>query len=110
MIDLASGSFPENTKKKAMWAYRMFEAWTEWCRKIWQDGREFCLVDSILLVYASEVDKMPVVNLNEVFSQFIAEVRKDGGERYPGKTLYEIISSLQKYLELNGRSVNFFRV
>ena len=50
MIELASGSIPENTKK-AMWAYRMFEAWTEWHWKILQDGREFCLVDSILLVY-----------------------------------------------------------
>ena len=32
--------------------------------------------------------KMPVVDLNEVL-------------RYPGKTLCEIISSFQKYLEIN---------
>ena len=44
---------------------------------------------------------MPVVDLNKVLSQFIAEVRKDGGERYPGKTLCEILSSFQKYLEIN---------
>ena len=82
MIELASRSIPENTKKKAMWAYRMFEAWRNWRRR-------------------SDVHKMPVVDLNEVLSQFIAEVRKDGGERYPGKTLCEIISSFQKYLEIN---------
>lgn len=65
-------------------------------------------MDSVLLVHESEIDKMSEFDLNEVLSQFIAEVRKDRGERYPGKTLHELISSLQKYLELNGRSVNFF--
>jgi hypothetical protein len=108
MIELASRSIPENTKRKAMWAYRMFDAWSQWRQEISQDGREMRLVDKILLVYKSEIHMMPEVDLNEVLHQFIAEVRKDGGERYPGKTLYEIISSLQKYLELKGRSVNFF--
>ena len=47
-------------------------------------------------------------DLSDVLSQFIAEVRKEGGERYPAKTLHEIVSSLQKYLEMKGRVVQFF--
>ena len=45
---------------------------------------------------------------NELLCQFIAEVRKDGGERYPAKTLHELVSSLQKYFEMKGRKVSFF--
>ena len=32
------------------------------------------------------MDKLSEFDLNEVLSQFIAEVRKDRGERYPGET------------------------
>ena len=49
-------------------------------------------------------------DLCEVLSQFITEVRKEGGERYPGKTLHEIVSSLQKYFEMKGKQVQLFAV
>ena len=38
-------------------------------------------------------------DVNEVLCQFIAEVRKDGGERYPAKTLHELVISLQKLMK-----------
>ena len=38
-------------------------------------------------------------DVNEVLCQFIAEVRKDGGERYPAKTLHELAISLQKLMK-----------
>ena len=41
-------------------------------------------------------------------SQFISEIRKESGERYPGKTLHELVSSLQKYFEIRGRKIPFF--
>ena len=47
-------------------------------------------------------------DVNELLCQFI-EVRKDGGERYPAKTLHELVSSLQKYFEMKGRKVSFFQ-
>ena len=47
-------------------------------------------------------------DVNELLCQFIAEVRKDGKERYPAKTLHELVSSLLKYFEMNGRTVSFF--
>ena len=33
-------------------------------------------------------------DVNELLCQFIAEVWKDGRERYPAKTLHELVSSL----------------
>ena len=47
-------------------------------------------------------------DVNELLCQFITEVRKDGGERYPAKTLHELVSSLQKHFEMKGRKVSFF--
>ena len=35
----------------------------------------------------------PDHDVNELLCPFIAEVRKDGGERYPAKTLHELVSS-----------------
>ena len=51
---------------------------------------------------------VPDHDVNELLCQFIAEVRKDGGEHYPAKTLHELVSSLQKYFEMKGRKVSFF--
>jgi hypothetical protein len=91
-----------------MWAYRMYEAWSEWRRDINENEREKSSVVKNILTLYLELHMMADVDLNEVLSQFMAEVRKDGGVRYPGKTLHEIISSLQRYLELKGQSVNIF--
>ena len=36
------------------------------------------------------------------------EARKENGEEYPAKTLYEIVCSIQSYLRSHNRPVNFF--
>ena len=61
-----------------------------------------------LLIMQTELAGVPDHDVNELLCQFIAEVRKDGGERYPAKTLHELVSSLQKYFEMKGRKVSFF--
>ena len=35
--------------------------------------------------------------LYDVLGKFVAEVRKEGQEEYPGKTLYEMICCIQAY-------------
>ena len=82
-------------------------AWALWRKGAYNPRNEASIVGDILVVHA-DLDTMPEEDLNKVLSQFIGEVRKEDGGRYPGKTLYEIISSLQKYFELKGRKVNFF--
>ena len=41
------------------------------------------------------LDKMSDEQLDFVLARFIAEVRKEDGQEYPGKTLYEMIDSIQ---------------
>ena len=97
VVELIVQSVPKNTKEKAMGAFRLYERYALW--------KETSIVGDILEVY-SDRDTMPEEDVNEVLSQFIGEVRKDDGARYPGKTLGELFSSFQKYFELKGRKVN----
>jgi hypothetical protein len=39
--------------------------------------------------------------MNYSLSRFVCEVRKQDGTEYPGLTTYQLVTSLQKYLELN---------
>ena len=41
------------------------------------------------------LDEMSDEQLDFVLARFIAEVRKEDGQEYPGKTLYEMIGSIQ---------------
>ena len=43
----------------------------------------------------------------DILCIFLMEVRKVDGSRYPDKTLFEILCSLQKHLELNVHHVQF---
>ena len=61
-----------------------------------------------LLMIDIELAGVSDYDVNELLCQFIAEVRKDGGERYAANTLHELVSSLQKYFEMKGRKVSFF--
>ena len=49
-------------------------------------------------VLTKSLDAMSEQELYFFLARFIAEVRKQDGEEYPGKTIYEMISSIQGYL------------
>jgi hypothetical protein len=58
------------------------------------------------LINAS-LDKMSDDQLNFFLARFVAEVRKTDGAEYPGRTIYEMISSIQAYLRVEcKRNVN----
>ena len=51
------------------------------------------------------LDEMSDEQLDFVLARFISEVRKEDGQEYPGKTLYEMISSIQTFLRVNVREM-----
>ena len=75
-----------------------------WRKRAYNPVADLSVVGDILMVHAKLSD-MPVEDL---MSQFISEIRKESGERYPLKTLHELVSSLHKYFEIRGRKINFF--
>ena len=107
LIALSEESIPVNTREKAMWAYRLYEKWAQWRKDAYDPGVDLSTVGDLLMIH-TELVGVPDHDVNELLCQFIAEVRKDGGERYPAKTLHELVSSLQKYFEMKGRKVSFF--
>lgn len=45
-----------------------------------------------------EIQELSEEELDFFLARFVAEVRKEDSSEYPGKTIYEMISSLQGYL------------
>ena len=92
---LLQSAVPKNTKSKDKWAVNLFESW--------QTNRnnlaEVKFKKSLLLMSDAE--------LNNVLTYLVGEVRNQSGNEYQPKTLYEIIMSLQHYLRLNDRIINF---
>ena len=51
-------------------------------------------------VIQEDIDEMSDEMLDFTLARFVAEVRKEDGQEYPGKTLHEILSSIQMYLRV----------
>ena len=49
-------------------------------------------------VIQENIDEMSDEMLDFALARFVAEVRKEDGQEYPGKTPYEILSSIEMYL------------
>ena len=49
-------------------------------------------------VLNQRIDEMSDEDLGFFLGRFVAEVRKEDGQEYPDKTIYEMICSLQCYL------------
>lgn len=90
-----------------MWVYCLYEKWVQWWKDVYDLRVDFLIVGDLFVIYIELVGVFDY-DVNEFFCQFIVEVRKDGGECYLVKILYELVSSLQKYFEMKGRKVSFF--
>ena len=80
-------------RRKWTWAINVFEEWRNLRNALVvreKTGGE--------PVQTKSLDAMSEQELDFFLAQFIAEVRKQDREEYPGKTIYEMISSIQGYL------------
>ena len=50
------------------------------------------------------LQEMKAKSINFWLGKFLQEVRDENGQRYPGKTSYQIIAALKRYLERKGRT------
>ena len=50
--------------------------------------------------YTQAWKKLSDDHLDHFLARFVAEVRKVDGKEYPGKTIYEMINSIQTYLHM----------
>ncbi|XP_067029455.1 uncharacterized protein [Acropora muricata] len=81
------------SRRKWNWVLNIFEEWRETSNeavlKVENSGEP---------VLNQRIDEMSDEDLDFFLGRFVAEVRKEDGQEYPGKTIYEMICSLQCYL------------
>lgn len=90
--------YSDATKNKAKWAHRVYFDW-----KVARNLR--ALRDPSIGFITGSIMEMSDDNLADVLKKFVLEVRKKNGEVYPSETLYELVISIQIYLNMYGRSV-----
>lgn len=83
-------STPENTRKKCKWAIKVFMEWKQ--------ARIENLELDDLNVYKS-IEEMDKSDWNFLLKRFVFEVRKQTGERYPPKSLYDLYAMLNFYIQ-----------
>ena len=81
-----------DTHKKLHWAVNMYE---EWCVQR-NKHPDYAPIHASMF----NISTITKLNLSYGLCSFLSEVCKVNGEEFPGKTLYEILISLQIYLEM----------
>ena len=95
--ELKQQKLKKRTFSKVQWAVKAFKDWRKNKLETTFDGR----------VYECDLDRVELIE-KDTFEYamciFLAEVTKvkDGSE-YPGKTLYQLVVSIQKHLNINGK-------
>ncbi|CAB4042300.1 Hypothetical predicted protein, partial [Paramuricea clavata] len=105
-IDNVRNAIPQTTRYKNRWGVRIFENW--------QSGREnkavmcesnpFSLDLQNLQNLETELCSMTARTLNFWLIKFVQEVCDKDGKPSPGRTVYQIICSLKRHLDENGRA------
>ena len=69
---------------------------TAWAHSVWL---AWCKARKV----EKPVAEMSLEELDEHLSQFVFETRRQDGNPYPPKTLYQLVCGLQRFLRENGR-------
>ena len=92
LAELKTRLMKRQTLNEMQWAINTFKEWRNY--KLTEQGFDCKLVELDLDVVTS----ISKENLCYGLCKFIPEIRKKDGSDYPGKMLYEIVVSIQKYL------------
>ncbi len=91
MAVMSKGYVPPNTQKNTDWAMNCFREWRSARNKEIPVGDERRCPEDLL-------EKGDIEKLNDWISRFVAEVRNKKGERYPPRSIHQILAGLQRYM------------
>lgn len=100
MADVQSEKFAKRTVDKSVWAVTLFGNW-----RAQRNVR--CMYDNTLVYLDKPLGIMSDEELVYAMPLFLTEVMKVDGSEYPPATLRDLLLSVQKHLEINGRHVQF---
>ena len=92
----------QNTMKKRTYAKMM---WGVNAYRDWRLERLNGIVDFDVRIWEADIDRYETLDIEQfkfALCKFLAEIRKISGEEYPGRTLYHMVVSIQKFLNEKG--------
>ena len=95
--ELKKNTLERRTHAKMMWGVNTYK---QWGNHVLSDYRTFDV-----RISEADLDRVGMLNVENIkfaLCKFVAEVTKQDGSEYPGKTLYHLIISIQKYLNEKG--------
>ena len=95
-------SYSDATLRKTNWAHKV---WTSWCTERNNRIRQSNNPDA--MVITGSLQSHSTEQLNYIMTRFILEVKNLQGQDYSRETLYDLVVSLQMYLNRVGRNVRF---
>ena len=99
IMQLKTEQMKKRSENKMLWAVRAFN---EWRVNRLNDVIHFDV--RISEANLEELHTLTKENLDYAMCRFIPEVRKvNGGEDYPGRTLYEMCVAIQKFVNIRGK-------
>ena len=87
---------PKRTEQSNNWAASNFEEWQR------DNGR-----NPGSEIHRDILGSIDCQELDEVLSAFIVETRKENGEKYPPRTLYQLLSGLHRYFNRTWTYLSF---
>ena len=110
--EMLVNAVPLSTRYKNKWAVNMFTEWirvrASHCAVLEQTSLNVSL-DDIQDLDVENGEEMTPASLDFWIGKFVQEVSNTKGERYPGRSLYQIVSGLKRHLESKNRNdVNMF--
>ena len=104
-VSTVNKATPRSTRYKNRWAVRIFEEWQaqRGNQLVLSECNPFSLDISRVENLSTNLLNMSTESLNFWMIKFVQEVCDNDGDHYPGNTLYQIVCSIKRYLEENGR-------
>jgi hypothetical protein len=98
---MLENAVPKSTRSVNKWAMKIVSEWQATrIKKKAIEEESSCAVDtSQIQDLTINVADMTAESLNLWLTKFIMGVCKDTGEHYPARTLYSIVSGIQRHLE-----------
>jgi hypothetical protein len=105
--EMLQKAVPLSTRYKNSWAHNVFEEWrkTRKNKRAQLESSSFqSSMDSIEDLDVQIWENMSTQSLNFWIGKFVQEVANKKGSRYPGRTLYQLVSGLKRHLESKNRT------
>ena len=87
----------EASRKKSCWVLGTLEDWRAARNRTLCSSNDSYLGEPLM---NASLDEMFDDQLDFCLARFVAEMRKTNGSEYPGRTIFEMISSIQAYMRV----------